>query len=299
MNLIMMKSKLSSKSLVKAGLKFLPLILFLSACSSSTSPSFLKEDIPQAIQDICKKEYKLEVFSKLVGSTLWVYVPLEGIISKPEKPEKYTERFLLEDIKNFLEEGVLKVSYLVKLTEEKEKQQEMGLDKSVNEKIFKVLQVIRRVLFSVDNSKKDSPLFFCIVTADIKNGFEIKQIFHALDLKKISYGIISQTEYQHRIIQDSVISPLIIGDKTGTHLVYRDITLTEFIVDQIQARIKLKFQRPEVPRNADIDKEVLKIISSTLNAYEFKDFTFVQIDNLATRKKNILNQKATLAEFNE
>jgi len=71
----------------------------------------------------------------------------------------------------------------------------MALDKSVNEKIFNVLQVIRRVLFSVGNSKENTPAFFCIVTADIKNGFEIKQIFYFLDLKKLSYSFISQTEY--------------------------------------------------------------------------------------------------------
>lgn len=294
-----MKSKLSLRSLAKAGLKIIPLVLFLSACSSSTSPSFLKEDVPQAVQDICKKEYELDISSRLVGSTLWIYLPLEGIISKPEKPEKYTERFLLDDKKNLLEGRVLNVNYLVRLTEEKEKDQETALDKSVNKKIFNIMQVIRRVLFSVDPSQKDTPLFFCIVTADIKNGFEIRQTFYVLDLKKISYGIISQTEYQHRIVQDSAISPLIIGDQEGSHLFYRDITLDEFIADQIQSRIKLKFQRPEVERNADIDQEVLKVVSSVLNAYEFKDFNFAVMNNLVTGKKNILNQRSAMADLKE
>ena len=299
MNLIMMKLKLSSKSLVKAGLKILPFVLFLSACNSSVSPSFLKEDITQAVQDICKKEYKLDTSTKLVGSTLWVYLPLENIVSKPDKPEKYVERFLLEDEKNSLDEKILKVNYLVRPTTEKEKQQEMALDKSVNEKIFNVLQVIRRVLFSMGNSKQDIPQFFCIVTADIKFGFEIKQIFYFLDLKKLSYSFISQTEYQHRIIQDTAISAEIIGDRTGNHLNYRDITLEEFIADQIQNRIKLKFQKPEVQANADIDKEVLKIVTYTLDAYQFKDFTLAEIANLATGRKVVLNQAAILANSKE
>ncbi len=292
----MMKSKLFSKSLVKAGLKLLPLILFLSACTSSTSPSFSREDIPREVKDICKKEYKLDLSTRLIGSTLWVYLPLEDIISKPAKPEKYIERFLLEDQKNSLNEKILKVNYLIKPTVEKEKQQEITIDKSVNEKIFDVLQVIRRVLFSMDNSRNDKPLFFCIVTADIKNGLEIKQIFHLMDLKKLSYGLISQSEYQHRIIQDTAISAQIIGDKEGNHLDYREITLEEFIADQIQGRIKLKFQKPEVEKNADIDKEVLKIITYTLNAYGFKDFNLAEMTNLATGAKAILNQKAVFAD---
>jgi hypothetical protein len=294
-----MKSKQSLKNLVKIGLKLLPFILFLSACNSSVSPSFLKENIPYAVKDICKKEYQLDLTTKIVGSTLWVYMPLENIISKPPKPEKYIERFLLEDQKNSLNEKILKVNYLIKPVAENEKQQEMAIDKKVNENIFNVLQVIRRVLFSIDNSKKDKPLFFCIVTADIVNGLEIKQIFHLLDLKKLSYGLMSQTEYQHRIVQSTTLSPLVIQDKNGAYLDYRDITLEEFIADQIQCRIRLKFQKPEVEKNADIDKEILKIIAYTLKAYEFKDYNFVEIINLVTGNKDILNQKAILTNYKE
>lgn len=294
-----MKSKRFLKSSVKAGLKLLPLILFLSACNSSVSPSFIKEDISNAVKDICKKEYKLDVVTKVVGSTLWVYLPLENIIIKPDKPEKYTEKFLLEDQKNFLDEKILKVNYLIKPIPEKEKLQEMVLDKSVNEKIFNVLQVIRRVLFSMDNFEKDKFLFFCIVTADIVNGFEIKQIFYLRDLKKLSFGLMSQTEYQHRIVQNTALSPLAIGDKNGAYLGYRDIAIEEFIADQIQNRIKLKFQKPEVEKDADIDKEILKIIAYTLKAYEYNNYNFVEISNLVSGTKNIFNQKAIFTNYQE
>jgi len=293
----MMKSKLFSKSLVKIGLKLLPFILFISACSSSVTPSFLKEDIVDAVKDICKKEYQLQLKIKLVGQTLWVYMPLEDIVTKSENPEKYIERFLIEDKKNSLSEGILRVNYFIKPIEEKEVQQEMALDKKVNEKIFNVLQVIRRVLFSTDNSKINSPLFFCIVTADIKNGFEIKQIFHLSDLKKLSFGFISQTEYQHRIVQDTLVSLLIIGDTEGRHLDYQDITLEDFITSQIQNRIRIKFQKPEVEKNADIDKEVLKIVTYTVNAYNFKNFTLLEMINLLNARKTIFNRAAVVGNF--
>jgi hypothetical protein len=300
MNLIMMKSKLSSKSLARAALKLIPFILFLTACNSSITPSFLKEDISKAVKDICKKEYQLDIITNLTGRTFWVYMPLENIITKPAKPEKYIERFLVEDRKNQLDERILRVSYLIKPVPETEKLQDMTLDKSVNTKIFNVLQVIRRVLFSLDNRQtKSNPLFFCIVTADIANGFELKQIFHCLDLKKLSYGFISQTEYQHRIVQDTGVSPQIIKDKEGKHVVYRDITLEEFLADQIQGRIRMKFQKPEVEKNADIDREVLKIVYFTLNTYAFKDFTLVEMTNLVTGAKAILNQAAIFAKPKE
>ncbi|MDD5281238.1 MAG: hypothetical protein PHC37_03725 [Candidatus Omnitrophica bacterium] len=289
----MMKLKLSSKSLVKAALKLIPFILFLSACTSSTAPSFLKEDLSRAVKDICKREYHLDIITNLEGRTFWVYMPLENIVTKPAKPEKYIERFLVEDRRNQFDERVLRVNYLIKPLPETEKEQDMILDKSVNTKIFNVLQVIRRVLFSMDNKEsKNSPLFFCIVTADIVNGFELRQVFHCLDLKKISYGFISQTEYQHRIVQDTSVSAQIIGDKEGRHLVYHDITLEEFLTDQIRGRIRMKFQKPEVEKNVDIDREVLKIVSLTLNTYAFKDFALVEMTNLDTKTKTILNQAA-------
>ena len=300
MNLIMMRLKLSSKSLARVAFKLIPLVLFLSACTSSTTPTFLKEDISKAIKDICKKEYQLDITANLVGRTFWVYLPLENIIAKSAKPEKYIERFLVEDKKNQLDERVLRVNYLIKPVPETEKQQDMSLDKSVNTKIFNVLQVIRRVLFSMDNREpKNSPLFFCIVTADIANGFELRQTFHCLDLKKLSYGFISQTEYQHRIVQDTGVSAQIIGDKEGRHLIYKDINLEEFLADQIQGRIRMKFQKPEVGKNVDIDREVLRIVSLTLNTYAFKDFTIVEMTNLATGTKVILNQPAVFAGTKE
>jgi hypothetical protein len=295
----MMKSKPFLRSLVKTGLKLLFLVFFLSACNSSVTPSFLKEDITQAVKDICKKEYKLDIVTTLTGRTLWVYLPLENIISKPEKPEKYMERFLLEDKENSLQARILKVNYNIRTTPEKEKEQEVSLDKSVNEKIFDILQVIRRVLFSMGNSNQDIPQFFCIVTADIRNGFEIKQIFYFADLKKLSYSFISQTEYQHRIIQETAISASIIGDRAGQHLNYRDITFEEFLTDQIQSRIKLKFQKPEVEAGVDIDKEVFKVVTYTLGAYRFKDFDLLEMENLASGKKIILNHTAISANSKE
>jgi len=303
-----MKSKLSSKSLAKTGLKVLPLILFLSACTSSTTPTFLKEGTAQAVKDICKKEYGIDVSTRIIGSTLWVYLPLEDILS-PTKGKPSPPLFFVEDEKNFFDARNLKINYYVKVFEGKaEGEGGSELKKEVYEKNFNILQVIRRVLFSIDNTKHDKPLFFCIVTADIKNyiviagvknGFEIKQVFYLKDLKKLSYGIISQTEYQHRIVQDTILSPEIIGDKEGRHLDYKDITLEEFIADQIRCRIRIKFQKPEVGRDTDIDKEILKITAYTLNIYKFEDFNFVELMNLVTGAKVVLNQAAILANSKE
>lgn len=294
----MMKSKPSLKNLAKSGL-FLSLAILLCiicGCSSSTKPTYLKEDIDKAIQDICKNEYNIYVRVKLVGQTLWIYLPVEDMLAKSDKPEKYLERFAIDDNRVGFKTGRLKLEYVIKNVPEKEKFQAYKYNKVVLDKINNVWKALRRVLFSMERHKEgNEPKFFCLVTTDIKNGFETREIFYYLDLKKVSYEFISWTEYQHRVIEDADISAGAIGDKDGQHLNYRDITLDEFIAGQIQHRIKLKFQKPEVDKNIDIDKEILKIIIYTVKTYDIRDFSDVELNNLLTQNRIVLNRAALWA----
>ena len=120
------------------------------------------------------------------------------------------------------------------------------------DKINNTWKVLRRVLFSMERSKGQEPQFFWLVTADIKYGFLMKELFYLTDLKKVSYEFISWTEFQHRTIQDMENNFGIIGDKEGKVLDYKEANLADFIAMQIQHRIKLKFQKPEVKEGADI-----------------------------------------------
>lgn len=299
MSLTLMKLRRFSKNLVKTGLKLFIIASISCGCTISTKPSFLIEEAPQAIREICKNEYKLDITAKLIGHTFWIYLPLENLLSKPTKPEKYIERFLIENNSISFADNRMQANYLIQPIADKESQQEMVIDKKASESIFNILQVVRRVLFSVDQSKDKQPIFFCIVAADITNGFEIKEIFYYLDLQKISYGFISQTEYQHRIIQETSISPFIINDKEGRHLIYEDISEEKFIALQIQHRIRLKFQKPEVTKSADIDKEVLRIIAYTLEAYKYKNLLTLETNNLRSGNRTILNRASLRSKTNE
>ena len=293
-----MRLKPFLRNLVKPGLLFSLCLgaLLVFGCTSSTQPTYLKENINEAIQNVCKTEYNLDVKARLIGSTVWIYLPLEdileGLTGKKDKAEKYLEKFAIEDNKVGFKDETLNLNYLIKAIPEQEKQQEIGYSKSALDKISSVWRVIRRVIFSMEETKKDSPQFFCLITADIKNGFFVKVLFYYLDLKKVSYQFISWTEYQHRTIQDMEIAPQIIGDKEGLHLDYHAITWKEFIASQIQQRIKLKFQKPEVDKNADIDKEILKIVIYTIKTYGFMDFSDAELNNLITQNKIVLNRQA-------
>src|SRR3989338_8819145 len=110
----MMKLRLSLKNLAKTALSLFAALCLISGCSSSIAPTYLKEGIANAIQDLCKNEYKIEVKTKLVGQTLWIYLPVEDVIIMAEakdKPEKYLERFNIEYNKNEFLEGLLTLKY--------------------------------------------------------------------------------------------------------------------------------------------------------------------------------------------
>jgi hypothetical protein len=290
-----MRLKPYSGNLAKRALRLSVVVFLLCGCISPIPPTYLKENIDEAIQNICKKEYNLGTKAKLTGQTLWVYIPLEDIFVKSDKPEKYIEKFEIKANNVGFQHNALRLEYLINTVPEKEQYQNFKYNKAALENMQNAWKALRRVLFSMERLKKGQPEFIYVVTADIKNGLEIRELFYLEDLKKVSYEFISVGEYQHRTIQEVQERPEAKGDKEGLYLNYRDIPIEEFIVGQIRHRIKLKFQKPEVDKSADIDKEIIKLVAHTLKTYGFRDFSEVELNNLFTRNKTILNKAAIWA----
>lgn len=275
-----MKSKRSSRNSASSALLLSALLVFLAAgCSSSTQATYHEANIEQSIEDIMLKEYGQRVTATLLDHTLWIYVPLSDLLSKSDKPEKYVERFSIEQNDVWFDGKDLNVAYGIKPIPEVEKIQEMSYNKETTESINNVWKVLRRVVFSLDRKKQKQLEFFSLVIADTKNGFVIHEIIHHDDLKKVSYDLLSWTEFYHRIIQDSLVSAEIIGDEQGLGINYRDISMDEFLTRQMQQRIKTKFQKPEVAATADIDQEIRKIIAYTLDIYDYAGVDMVGLRN--------------------
>lgn len=295
----MMKLNLFSKILAKRVLflKTILIVIFLSCgCSSNIkTPKYTIETAPAAIQEIVQKEYHFDIKAALFGETLWIYLPVEDILVPPEKPKKYTEKFIFGDKETNakLQKSKLIVMYLAKVNpDQKEKNQEFEFNKKIIEKISDVWMVIRRILFSIDRENSKEPQFICMVISDIKNGIDVRELSYYPDLKKVSYGYISPGEYQHRTVQEYEPVMEAIGDKEGRHLKYYNLTLKNFITKQIRHRIELKFKTPEAEQNADIDEEVRKTTALTLRIYNFDDFDEAEMYNLVTGKKSLYNKNA-------
>jgi len=285
----MTKSSQYLRNSIKLVLSLAVLSGSFCGCSTSTAPTYCKSSVEKSLKDILKDEYKSDVVTKLVGQTLWIYLPLEGIFVPSEKPEKYTERFQIQENEGDVKGNQLSIAYLVKAVPEKKKTQEYRISKAAVEKINNVWIALRRIIFSMDKKTRSEIKFYYLVAADIKNSFEITELLYYEDLIKVSYRFISVTEYQHRVSYNTSLSLKIIGDKQGKHLDFRDISWEDFLVTQIKHRISLKFGKPEVEQSADIDKEISKIIADTLMIYGAKGIETVKLSNLYNNKNIIFN----------
>ncbi len=297
-----MRSRRSSKNSAKTALKLFLVAVLIAGCSPSIIPNYPKEYVEKSIQDIAKKEYQISCRAKITGQTLWVYLPVEDIFIPSEKPEKSLERFAVDYSKadyhkEGAQEGTLSLEYLVRpVPEKKTPNPPYQYNKAVSKKISDISKVALQVLHDSGYSRSEKIQFFCLVVADIKNGFEIKEMMYYPDLKKLYYFIMDSYEYQHRVIQDSNVAPQqIIGDKEGLHLAWEEIDMRDFIMKQIEQRVRLKFKKPEVERESDIDREIVKTAIHTIKAYNFKDFTRLEFDNLFSNKKIILRREEVWA----
>jgi hypothetical protein len=236
------------------------------------------------VQKICKEEYSLDVTTQRTPTTLWIYAPLEKILHKD---------FGVDPNKIF--------------------------DDEISDKLRNILTTIGRALISSDNT----PEFFALVATDIKIGLDYMLIGNVLDIKKTYAGFTPWTESNKRYVLKFSVNPDAIGDLTGKHLKIYDITLADFLANQIAQRINIYFQEETRKKYFKIEKfsnkaedgnfifdysinqisqpaqeinitnEILKIITYCFKTYEFQDFTAVELNDLSNPKNNVvLNKEA-------
>lgn len=283
----------------------LPILLILTlllpalSCNPNTSPTYTTENIVESLTTICKKEFSIRIVVNLAKQTLYVYLPLEEeIFIESDKPQEYLKLFEVTSIESSFHDDTISFGYNIKAIPEAKEAQNKKINPLVSKKMQQVFSALRRVLFSLKHSE-DGPKFFIIATADIKNGVEILETTYIDDFRKVLYGMLSWTEYQHRSLQDIKISLEAIGDLEGKHLEFRDVDFSEFLVEQIKQRLRIKFNRPEVEKGADIDREVLKSIKNVLEIYNFKEVNLLELNNLVTNNKVYLSRAALLDKIRE
>ena len=211
----MMRSKLSSRNSARRVLLFSLLLLVFSGCESNIEPTYKEKDIPYLVKNICKNEYGLDVTTQRTNTTLWIYAPLSKILHK--------------------EYGV---------------KEDKVFDEEIGEKLRNILTTVGRVLISADNT----PEFFALLASDVNLGLDYSIIGNVLDIKKSYAGFLPWTESNRRYVIRFTLASDATNDQSGKHMKIYDVTLSDFLAEQIAQRIGAHFQGEELRKYFKVER---------------------------------------------
>ena len=262
------------------------------------------------LAEFCKKEGNIDVFTRQVGRTEWIYVALAEPIfevragSSPDQKEtREPSPFSLLFLDGAYNVPTFSFSY--DLVPDVLPQDPVGYGLGYNDNYTKKRQLIyqglQQTFFNLakdEETRAAAPNFFVIVAADISKGIATKNILYLDDLKASLTDAIPYDEYYMREVNSIFSDKNLIGDKTGRNLKYAEITWPFFLTEQIKTRIRFKFTQSDFPPKSDPDRAIIAIIANTMKLYPFSDFDSVDLHNLR-EKRDMTFSKEQLKTFEE
>ncbi|MFH1791125.1 MAG: hypothetical protein ABH885_03975 [Candidatus Omnitrophota bacterium] len=240
----------------------LSIILMLIFALAGCKATFPKETLAQSIAALCLEEYGLEIKAEVIGQTLAVYLPLKSLLD---------------------------LSF--------------GLSEEAQDAIQDVLLSASRVVLSTDADIR----FYCVIAQDIRlPELQVIVIKSVEDVKRAYFNDISRGEYLKRTIFDININPQSRKEQTikdvfkkykldpewqdqileeffrNTPLALKDfgywndrfyvknITLPEFIAEQIVYRIRMHFRENKELARKYVVKAVNARYEEEGNARQFR-----------------------------
>ena len=270
----------------------------LSGCSKSPAPLKTSLEAEAKFLKICKEEFNYYVVTKPVGNTIWIYLPIrENILEykaspKSASPSQPSAKPTLRYLESRFENNAFVVEYDIApaTTYQKSYGYTTAYSREFQKKQINILTTLSRSYFDIQESPGQTmpeiPEFFVLVVADIVRGTEVKGLACFQDFKQAMSvpPAIPQEEYAKRYISEFIGSQAIINDSQGEHLEYKKIIWPEFLAKQIQNRINQKYQQSDFSPSVDTVEEILNIISTTTQIYNFTDFKTVKLHDLQNDK---------------
>ncbi|MBI4227782.1 MAG: hypothetical protein HY600_05900, partial [Candidatus Omnitrophica bacterium] len=141
-------------------------VVFVGALLAGCGPSYPQARVAQAVMDLCRREYQMDVQATLHGSTIAVFLQAPGLFETPVSITPETDPQTLTQSLRFSAGGMDQLQH--------------------------VALVVRRVILSTDAPIK----FYLVVIRDADQGeVELHWLGHILDLKRLNAYDISQGEF--------------------------------------------------------------------------------------------------------
>lgn len=268
--------------------------LGLAGCAKKAAPARkTPTQLQKTFEMKCRKDYGLNVITRIAGKTFWIYVPTDKPLfdfaaetPTPPDPLQKPAKYDLLYIKGSFKDDAFHFQYDVipKI------KGDLSNDGIRNEGTDYFNKIYNDIFTAITETMLDPqiPISFVVVAiTDIKKGLEARYTFYLEDYRRASVEGIPYDEFTKRVLQESKGSTKFIGDEIGQHLPYNDIRMPDFLAKQIVNRIRFKFTQSDFPPQQNYEESILNIIADTLGYYNFSAFKTVHTDNIRTKKKMI------------
>jgi len=322
-----MKSIKSLKTSILLVLLFLNLYFF-SGCqqkpqlSSEEKKSTIEQTLINSFLTNNKLNYQLDINTKIVGKTFWIYIATDQeIISLETQPSEELLPKIIKfiDVKSTFKNSNFTIEYIFLKNKPDEyspflKNRDILQEKSLlgkelyPETTNQFLEIFQKTYVAIGDIISDvrDINFFVIAIADIKRGIKSTLVIHKLDLEKSLLNILPYNEFSNRIFRRNVKDPEIKNDKYGLHIKYIDISLIDFLNNQIESKVfsklyeMLKFEAKKVQELEDIQEIILKsLYEVVILNYEFYDFYVVDVTDMISKKSFTISKSSLIKKFKE
>ncbi|MFC1753640.1 hypothetical protein ACFL96_09655 [Thermoproteota archaeon] len=309
-----------SKNLISLAL-ILSSLVISSGCTTKPPSDLEKSDIENVFLESFKTKstlgFPVDINTTISGKTFWIYIATEKDILTispassmggvaPEKIIKFLE------VKCDYKDSYFVLDYIfLKYAEEEIAKEKDILKKSVGGTMLyqdftdTTIEVLQKTYSSIGDivSDVDDLNFFAISLANIKKGLMITFIIHKLDMEQFLLGMLPSDEFYNRMIMKTEGNKDIINDKYGLHTEYNDISLTNFLREQIvnhsRATInELERYEPEKIKTIDkLDDILIEDFYKVTTKYEFQDYLFLEVNNIISKEKVLLSKSKLERRF--
>jgi hypothetical protein len=297
---------------------YLLMLVFVCGCFPQAAPPVT--DLKEAHEKFIKiTEEDTGIRPRLTekGKTLWIYLPgtdpiigLKASGQKARSSNRASEYFSLKYLDAYFRDNIFHIEY--DIAQDTKYDKNFGYASTYTDGYQKkqraILYNIQRAYGDLEkvpgdvtykNDLKDAshkelvsayvktakaPVFFVFVIADIQRGIEAETIVYHPDIQKILSPVVPMPaeESSRRYLVDIRGDNAIINDAKGKHLDYQDLTLAEFLAEQIVNRVNFRYTRSSFPPSGLPADTILSEAVKTLDLYKFTDYSGVRLHNLAT-----------------
>ena len=245
----------------------------------------------------CRKDYSLNVITRLVGRTFWIYAPTDKPLfdfaaetPAPPDPLKKPAKYELLYINGIYKNNAFDFEYDV-IPKTKSDLASEGVKNEGTDYFNKLYNNLFTAVTETLLDPKTPVSFVVISITDIKKGIEARYTFFLEDYRMASVEGIPYDEFSKRVLQESKGSTDFIGDEIGQHLEYNDILMPDFLAKQMVNRIRFKFSQSDFPPQENYEEAIIGTIADTTRYYHFKNFKEVHTNDIRNKKKMIFTPK--------